>query len=272
MSFTPSFPIGATVNHNEISAEFKCGNMGGMRRSYKTNTLVIISDHTKGLYDDKWYGSELHYTGMGKTDDQTLSSQNRTLAESNTNGVEVHLFEVLQPAMYIYHGIVQLSAPPYQETQIDENGNPRKVWMFPLRIVNQGISVGPETVDAFETIQEKKASKLSSIDLEKRAQERSSNRVSNRNITVKTFIRDPFVSEYAKRRANGVCQLCGEPAPFSDKDNKPFLETHHIIWLANDGADSVENTVALCPNCHRKMHVINDMTDVRILELKNATR
>lgn len=34
--------------------------MGGMRRSKTTGTLVILSDHTKGLYDDKWYGDEFH--------------------------------------------------------------------------------------------------------------------------------------------------------------------------------------------------------------------
>lgn len=46
---------------------------------------------------------------------------------------------------------------------------------------------------------------------------------------------------------------------------KPYLESHHIIWLAAGGADSVDNTIALCPNCHRKMHVINDSSDVKIL-------
>ena len=81
MSFHPSFLVGATVTHNQIVDEFKCGNMGGMRRSHTTNTLVIISDHTKSLYDDKWYGNEMHYTGMGKTGDQALTSQNRTSGE-----------------------------------------------------------------------------------------------------------------------------------------------------------------------------------------------
>ena len=40
--------------------------MGGMRRSLTTNSLVIVSDHTKELYDDKWVDDVLHYTGMGK--------------------------------------------------------------------------------------------------------------------------------------------------------------------------------------------------------------
>lgn len=80
-----------------------------------------------------------------------------------------------------------------------------------------------------------------------------------------SFVRDRYVSEYAKRRANGYCQLCGSPAPFFDKDGKPFLETHHVIWLAEGGSDSVDNTVALCPNCHRKMHYLNLDEDVRTL-------
>ncbi|WP_296863638.1 HNH endonuclease [Thermosyntropha sp.] len=29
----------------------------------------------------------------------------------------------------------------------------------------------------------------------------------------------------------------------------------HIEWLSRGGTDTIDNTVALCPNCHRKMHV-----------------
>ncbi|MCB0712437.1 MAG: HNH endonuclease [Ignavibacteriae bacterium] len=69
------------------------------------------------------------------------------------------------------------------------------------------------------------------------------------------YYRSPFIVEYAKRKANGVCQDCKNPAPFLNKENgEPFLETHHIIPLADGGEDSVENTIALCPNCHRKRH------------------
>ena len=30
--------------------------------------------------------------------------------------------------------------------------------------------------------------------------------------------------------------------------------------------DSADNCVALCPNCHRKMHMLNDPNDVNILK------
>lgn len=138
MSFKPPFEIGAVVSNGQLSDAFGVGNMGGMRRSKKTGTLVLISDNTKGLYSDKWENGILHYTGMGKIGDQSIEkTQNKTLAQSETNGVEVHLFEVHERAKYTYTGVVELSGKPFQETQPDDNGNPRKVWIFPLRKVSE---------------------------------------------------------------------------------------------------------------------------------------
>ena len=88
--------------------------------------------------------------------------------------------------------------------------------------------------------------------------------------TSSSFVRDKYVSEYTKRRAQGVCQLCDQPAPFCDPNGIPYLETHHVIWLADGGPDSIENTVAICPNCHRKMHILNLDEDVQKLILLAA--
>ena len=77
--------------------------------------------------------------------------------------------------------------------------------------------------------------------------------------------RSPEIASYAKRRAAGVCQLCQKTAPFKDKYGEPYLEAHHVNWLSRGGEDSIDNVVALCPNCHRKMHVIDDTKDVRKL-------
>ena len=40
-----------------------------------------------------------------------------------------------------------------------------------------------------------------------------------------------------------------------------------MIWLSKGGSDSVDNTVALCPNCHRKMHIVDDPGDVARLKM-----
>lgn len=83
-----------------------------------------------------------------------------------------------------------------------------------------------------------------------------------------TYSRDRYVAAYTKKRANGICQLCGLPAPFNDSNNEPYLETHHIVWLSRGGKDIIENTVALCPNCHRKMHILDLPDDRKYLEQK----
>ena len=86
-----------------------------------------------------------------------------------------------------------------------------------------------------------------------------------RLVSSSIYERDAFVAEYTKRRAAGTCQLCKNPAPFLDSVGKPYLENHHIIWLSKGGKDSIDNTVALCPNCHRKMHIIDCEQDRKIL-------
>lgn len=70
-----------------------------------------------------------------------------------------------------------------------------------------------------------------------------------------TFDRNPDVVAEILHQANGSCQQCGVFAPFFRKsDNTPYLEVHHKIPLALGGEDTVKNTIALCPNCHRKAH------------------
>lgn len=102
-------------------------------------------------------------------------------------------------------------------------------------------------------------------ELRRKATQHSGSALLRYQTTTDSYVRDRYVCEYAKRRAHDFCQLCDTPAPFADCDGKPFLETHHIIWLANGGADSIENTVALCLNCHRKMHTLNLDGDVEKL-------
>ena len=88
------------------------------------------------------------------------------------------------------------------------------------------------------------------------------------NTSSSIYKRNPYISEYAKLRARGMCQLCGNKAPFNDKKGKPYLESHHIIWLSKGGFDSIDNIVALCPNCHKKMHIVNDQNDINNLLMK----
>jgi 5-methylcytosine-specific restriction enzyme A len=261
--------VGKILDNNQIGETFKCSTQGGMRRSHATNTLVIISDHTK-LYEDKWVGEVFHYTGMGKKGHQDLNfAQNKTLAQGNENGVHVHLFEVLEPKRYIYMGEMKLVGEPYEEEQLDEDNKLRSVWVFPLMRADgkKPIRLPKSFLDAKEKEREKLARKLNQEELELRARLASGKGVTRKVIT-NSYERNPFVTEYAKRWAKGICQLCESPAPFKNSKREPHLHTHHIEWLSRGGEDSIENTAALCPNCHDKMHIVDSSHDVSFLKDK----
>jgi 5-methylcytosine-specific restriction protein A len=68
------------------------------------------------------------------------------------------------------------------------------------------------------------------------------------------FARDPKVKAFVLQRSNGVCELCKNKGPFKIKDGNWFLEVHHLIFIALGGEDTIFNTVAVCPNCHRELH------------------
>lgn len=263
--------IGDIVSNSQMCEIFKCSPQGGMRRSRKTNTLIIVSDHTKGLYEDRWINNILHYTGMGQKGDQDVKwMQNKTLDESCSNGVAVHLFEVFEKGNYVYQGEVVLSGEPYTESQPDIDGNNRNAVVFPLKLKHPEdyIPIDEEIIRRKEEKIQKQAQRLPTEELKRRAKY-SRKGVGNRLVSTTTYERNPYVALYAKRRANGVCQLCGNKAPFSNKTGDPYLETHHIEWLAKGGDDTIENTVALCPNCHRKMHILDLESDRVILKSLN---
>lgn len=74
-------------------------------------------------------------------------------------------------------------------------------------------------------------------------------------VQITVFDRNPDVIAEVLERANGKCEICGRPAPFNrKKDGSPYLEVHHKVQLAAGGDDSVENALAVCPNCHREQH------------------
>lgn len=83
-----------------------------------------------------------------------------------------------------------------------------------------------------------------------------------RTVTGKVRERDAEVRRRVLARAEGKCELCGE-AGFLTHDGRIFLETHHVVPLSEDGADSTRNAIALCPNHHREAHHGNERVFLR---------
>ncbi|WP_297502185.1 HNH endonuclease [Ferrovum sp.] len=76
-----------------------------------------------------------------------------------------------------------------------------------------------------------------------------------KTVEITSYIRSPYVVAEVLDRANGTCERCKSSAPFKRKsDGSPYLEVHHRVPLSENGDDTVENALALCPNCHRELH------------------
>lgn len=67
------------------------------------------------------------------------------------------------------------------------------------------------------------------------------------------YRRDADVRKYVLSRAAGKCEYCGAMG-FALPNGKHYLEAHHIIGLANEGPDTVDNVIALCASHHREAH------------------
>ena len=93
--------------------------------------------------------------------------------------------------------------------------------------------------------------------LAERAKRLANARRKPRTVTVvrTEYQRNPDVVAEVLERASGICEGCSDPAPFERNSNgTPYLEVHHKVRLAENGDDTVENALALCPNCHRQEH------------------
>lgn len=269
MPFSPPLRPGESVDNRRLAKIFRCSPQGGMRRSLATNSLVLICDHTQSIYRNRWGNEIFHYMGIGLFGDQDLAhGPNRTLAGIPANGVSAFLFERYEKGAYTYIGEVEPAGPPYQETQKDRKGRLRKVWVFPLQLRGGGSPppVPAAAVEEKRKAGERMAARLSLETLTGRVKETDGIRGTHR-VSSQVAEYDPYVAEYVRRRARGFCELCKKSAPFLDPKGIPFLEMHHIVPLSAGGEDTIENTVALCPNCHRKMHVVPFPIDIAVLKM-----
>ena len=125
--------VGDEINNLEIMQCFGCSGQGGMRRSLRTNSLILVED-VDSIYDDVWKDGICYYTGMGKVGDQTFEyKQNKTLLELPYNNVEAYLFKYFNKK-YKFMGKVVLADKPYYDRQLDEKRQVRRVCIFPLRV------------------------------------------------------------------------------------------------------------------------------------------
>ena len=155
--------IDTLYTNDEMRNMHSVSTQGGMRKSNETKSLVLITS-LESTYTDRQEKDILHYTGEGLNGDQLLNRQNKTLYESNKNGITVWLYEKIEKNNYSFLGKVELADKPYQEQQPDEAGKLRKVWMFPLKASTPVKPIVPKSL--IDKVAEKKFRRASPPQLE----------------------------------------------------------------------------------------------------------
>lgn len=148
--------------------------------------------------------------------------------------------------------------PEYTNIRVVKTNNSTGGCNYTFLLEAQSLDNLQEIIEAQHATDETKLSVKSKEELFDSAREKSNTAEKNQEgttVTTKIYKRDSAVAAYVKKRADGKCDLCGKEAPFKDKKGLPFLEEHHVERLADGGKDSIDNAVALCPNCHRQIHV-----------------
>ena len=263
--------VNNVYNDNELTLLF--GDfMKGIKVSKKKKIIACVFSHDN-MYEDKWLDEQtLLYTGEGRIGDQRVTSagnKEMITALNNSNEWRVFLFEKITKSKYYYRGEVSID-PTIKNTPnvLDENHKPRTVIQFTLRLKNYGkkFTYTEEDVEIIEESRKKTIEKLTPEIIHHLARHKEEDSKC-RYTSVKQYNRDQTVAKDTKNRAKGICDLCDKEAPFKTK-NGPYLESHHLIWISRNGPDNIYNTVALCPNCHRRVHELEDKKDFNKLKNK----
>ena len=276
--FDPGLSVGEVLTEKEVHQVFQCQTTLGIRMSKANNLFVIMSGSAKkNIYHDEWVGNTLLYNGTDCSSDEDGNQTLRTGSGNNNRQLfevwdspkdtrpQIFLFTKQEANKCVYKGEVYISEEPYWTQRHDDPS--RKVIIFPLTLCEtDGNVIRQNYFKAESEACDKTLDELKAKVAKKKKLNSGLPSARPRTVEVSYYERNPDVSAYAKVRANGYCDLCGKEAPFFDKNGKPYLEAHHIEWLSKGGSDTADNIVALCPNCHRKMHSLSLDEDVKKLK------
>jgi 5-methylcytosine-specific restriction protein A len=244
----------------------------GIMCAPKVGLIMVISHGDKRIpknktkYNDRWNEDHTvyYYHGSGDKGDQDPNDSrrgNKQLRESRTNGTRVGLFIESDNKTYEYIGEVKVVSEPVYELEPSTGFN-RLVYSLALL---DSVDSTPDDIDS----RVQKIKDIPNVKLIREVSKPYDPKVF-KTVTCQ-YRRSEYVRLYALRRAGKNCELCEQEAPFTRSDGSPYLEVHHIKPLADGGPDTIDNVCALCPNCHRKMHIVSDPDDVSKL-LKSAEK
>lgn len=250
-----SFVVGRSVSPHAILSlariyDTRAGGILPIESGGHIDAIVIKATLTGGKYPNAWLngGNTLKYyfKSIGDTFKESYK-ENRAIL--NNPGTPIYAFVRDTPkANFIYKGVFY-----YQSHHTEADG---AMWFELGRSFAGSTSPAVESTYLQDELDKQVAQSAQQPANTRQARLAAAPKKPQKvQVTSTGFLRNPDVIAETLARAEGICEACHQSAPFQRrKDNTPYLEVHHRIPLAEGGEDTVENALALCPNCHRKAH------------------
>ncbi|MCK1586936.1 HNH endonuclease signature motif containing protein [Bradyrhizobium sp. 169] len=232
----------------DVHAQFGGQQQGGIITPAQHPLVIIITGEeglTHGYADRTREDGAFEYFGEGQIGDMVLQRGNLAIASHSAEGKSLLLFRKTSEGLRFVGEMVYEAH--HLEKAPDREGNQRSAIVFELRALAAVVEGTEETA----------AAKPQAALEELRSLARAAATVSQMPATANgrnVYQRSQDVRNYVLARARGGCEGCRAPAPFARKDGSPYLEPHHIRRLSDGGPDDPSYVIALCPNCHRRVH------------------
>lgn len=218
------------------------------------HAIMIKATLSGGVYQNEWLieDKELKYYFKKVSKDgvdvfKEEYKDNAAIISTGTLDIPIYLF-IKTGTECKLNGVYK-----YDHHEIEENG---AMWAHLKRYDQEETSYVSTEENYRQQLQNEVQTSSETSDADREARlANAAKKPEEIQIVSKAYKRNPDVIAAVLKRAGSDCENCGNEAPFNRRSNgTPYLEVHHVIPLSEDGDDTVDNAIAVCPNCHRELH------------------
>jgi 5-methylcytosine-specific restriction protein A len=238
---------GRVYRRRELHDRFKGQRQGGISTPADRSEIFLFTGSSGASYGYEDFEDDagvLHYFGEGQRGDMQFTGGNKAIRDHALAGKELLLFEQERRGFVRYLGRRVCAGFEWKDGVPDVDLASRRAIVFQL------VSEDSLTTPADPGLGEEESLEALRAAASEGPAESGTSKVSKR----KVYRRSAALRRYVLARAKGGCEGCGQPAPFSTAEGSPFLEPHHVRRLSDGGPDHPAWVIALCPNCHARVH------------------
>lgn len=252
------FIPGQIYRRRELHQKYGGQPQGGISTPRNHNLIFLFTGETGHQYGyrDRWIEDGIFlYSGEGQRGDMTFIRGNKAIRDHIKKGEDLHLFKDVGGGEVQYLGQMVCTGCKDRRGP-DLAGQDRRIIVFeltPVAALSPGVTDLDEDPEFWqESLEElRKKAMAAAATTPKTPRERKAS----------AYARSKDVRKYVLRRANGVCEACGQKAPFLTAADRPYLEPHHVRRLSDGGPDDLRWVIGVCPNCHARAHYGKDRAE-----------